>query len=308
MMREFQLLEHVYASNQSLSPNVQIPPGDDLAQILIGNPSLLAGVDQLVEGRHFNLEVTPLALIGRKAITRSLSDVAAMAGKPLASLIAITLPPDFGEDRATSLFDAMRATAEEFNCPLIGGDIAFHEDPSHAMVCAVTVLATPSRKKAITRDGAHVGDHVYVTGTLGGTLLPNGLGHHLTFTPRIAEALALQSQLGDALHAMIDISDGLGRDASHIATQSEVRIEFDVQAIPCRAGISWQDAVSGGEDYELCFTASGDVPSCVGDTLVTRMGVVVPMDDQASEGTPNVVFRDGDDLIPGDELGWQHES
>src|SRR5258705_8326148 len=121
-MREFDVLKHIYAANAGLDRRVVIPPGDDMGMIRLraAKGSLLAAVDQLVDGRHVRVATTPIELVGRKAITRSLSDIAAMGAQPLATLVAAALPPDFGEARANALFDAMRATADQYDCPLIG--------------------------------------------------------------------------------------------------------------------------------------------------------------------------------------------
>jgi thiamine-monophosphate kinase len=302
-MREFDLLEHVYAASANLGPNVLIPPGDDMGMVRLARHDLLAAVDQLIDGRHVQLNRTPLNLVGRKAITRSLSDIAAMAARPVASLVAVTLPPDFGSDRATQLFDAMRETAAHYDCPLIGGDIAFHSDPSHPLVCSVTVLAEPGKFAPITRRGAKIGDAVYVTGRLGGSLQPEGLGRHLTFEPRIREALSLASALRDRLHAMIDLSDGLGRDVSHIAELSDIGIELDAQAIPCNEGCDWRRSLGDGEDYELCFAASGQVPRSIDGLPITPVGRVVPFD-----GKSRVVVMERGREISADQLGWQHQS
>ncbi len=314
-MREFELLEHVYAASAKLDRQVRIGPGDDMAMVDLEGGRLLVAVDQIVAGCHFNIDTTPIELVGRKAVTRSLSDIAAMAAQPVASLVAVTLPPDFGSDRANTLFDAMRKTGSDYDCPLIGGDIAIHDKSSHPLTCSVTVLATPSGEQVVTRHGAKVGDGVYVTGRLGGSLLPDGTGHHLTFEPRIKEAIELYRHLGVNLHAMIDISDGLGRDASHIAEASGVCIEIDARLIPCRPEIDWKQAASQGEDYELCFTATGDIPSKIISLEVTRIGEVVTRKEsnkssggEAGEGGRGVVFLDGSSKISGDELGWQHES
>jgi len=305
-MREFELLRHIYDANAGLGDDITIPPGDDMAMIRLAGRELLAAIDQVIDGRHVRLATTPLAIVGRKAITRSLSDIAAMAARPVGALVAVVLPPDFGAERAEALFDAMRATAAEYDCPLIGGDIAFHADATHPLTCSVTVLAEPVNGRAITRAGAEADDVVYVTGALGGAVLEDGLGKHLTFEPRIPEAIELAGALGPRLHAMIDLSDGLGRDASHIADCSGVRIEIDAARIPCTAGVDWRAAVGGGEDYELLFTAGGDVPAqLAGGLAVTAIGRVSP---RRGEGGPLVIIRDGNEIITGDELGWQHES
>jgi thiamine-monophosphate kinase len=303
-MREFDLLNRIFASNPRLTEHVVIPPGDDLAMVRLANRHLLAGVDQLVAGRHVRLETTPLALVGRKAVTRSLSDIAAMAGRPVATLAAVVLPANFGEERAMELFEAMRATAETYECPLVGGDVAMHGDDQHPLAISVTVLAEPSHERPITRSGAEEGDVLYVTGELGGAVEPDGGGRHLTFEPRLAEAIELAETLGDRLHAMIDLSDGLGRDAAHIAERSDVGIEIESDLIPCSAGVGWREAMSEGEDYELLFAATGDVPSMLVRGLPVRpIGRVVQRD---AAGTGLVLVRDGATTFDGSELGWQH--
>ena len=239
-MRESELLQHVYAMAGGPTPDVPIPPGDDMAMVQLHGRGLLTAVDQVVDGRHVDIERTPLDLVGRKAVTRSLSDVAAMAGKPVALVAAVTLPPDFGHDRATALFDAMHRTAQRYACPLVGGDIAVFRDASARLVCSVAVLAEPGPGGAVTRSGARAGDVIAVTGRLGGSVQADGLGRHLTFEPRLKEAAILAETLGNRLHAMIDISDGLGRDASHVAELSGGRIEIDAERIPCSEGVDWR--------------------------------------------------------------------
>ena len=302
-MRESELLQHVYATAGKACGRVRLAPGDDMAMVELDGRAVLAAVDQVVDGRHFDLATAPLELIGRKAVTRSLSDVAAMAARPVAVLAAATLPPDFGHERATALFDAIRVTARDHGCPLVGGDIAFHRDASSPLTCTVTVLAEPGPAGPVTRSGARAGDTVYVTGVLGGSLGPDGLGRHLTFVPRLSEALALAGALAERLHAMIDLSDGLGRDASHLAERSGVQIEIDAERVPCADGADWPRAMSDGEDYELCFTAVGEVPDRLGELEVTAVGRVVERPDPAG---PRVVVREGARTLDGSSLGWEH--
>jgi len=301
-MRESDLLKHVFAA-AGKSQAVLIPPGDDMAMIQVDSTQWLSAVDQLVEARHFDMSITPVDLIGRKAVTRSLSDVAAMAAIPVASLATFTASPNTDNDWATALFDAMNETARQYNCPLIGGDVAIHHEANSPMVCTVTVLAKPGSNPPLLRNGAKVGDNLYVTGKLGGSVDENGLGKHLTFEPRINEALSLSELLGSRLHALIDISDGLGRDASHIAEQSNVSIEIDANSIPTNDGLDWRRAISDGEDYELCFTAQGEVPAHIGDVQITQIGSIVASTD-ASE--PKVIVRDGSSQIDATSLGWEH--
>jgi thiamine-monophosphate kinase len=305
-VEEFSMLRHVFAANDALGPRVVVPPGDDMAQIRLDGRDLLVAVDQIVGGRHFDPAVTPLELVGRKAITRSLSDIAAMAGRPAGTLVAVTLPADFGEDRACRLFDAMRTTAAAYDCPLVGGDIAVHGAADHPLVCSVTVLAEPTTARPVTRGGVRPGDAIYVTGALGGSRGSDELGRHLTFEPRLGEAIELARILGDRLHAMIDVSDGLGRDAGHLAEQSDVGIELDADRLPRAAGVDdWRRAMGDGEDYELCFTATGAVPESVLDLPVTCVGRAVAA--PAEERTGRVVVLAGDGRHDASRLGWEHE-
>lgn len=299
-MRELELLKHIYRTAGDPSPGVPIPPGDDMAMAEVNGRMLLAAVDQVVSGRHFDHGTSP-ELIGRKSITRSLSDVAAMAARPVAALAAATLPPDFGQNNAIRLFDAMKETATGYGCPLIGGDIAIGADPGSKLVCAVTMLAEPGPAGAVQRRGAQVGDSVYVTGMLGGSRS----GRHLTFEPRLAEALELAGTLGEHLHAMIDISDGLGLDASRVAERSGVRIELDADRLPCADGCDWRAALGDGEDYELCFAASGAVPSRLGTTPVTAVGRVVKA---GGPDDPRVTVRVASETVDVTGMGWEHRS
>lgn len=279
-----------------------VGPGDDMALIDAGGRGLLAAVDQVVCGCHFH-PATPLRLVGRKAVSRSVSDVAAMAGVPLACLAATVLPAELAESEALELFEAIRRTALEYRCPLVGGDIAIHRAKGGPLACTVAVLAEPGARGPVTRSGARRGDGVFVTGVLGGSLEPGGMGRHLTFEPRVAEAAELATILGESLHAMIDLSDGLGRDASHLAQRSGVRIEIDASLVPCREGLDWRRALGDGEDYELCFSAAGAVPEAVGDLAVTRVGRVL---ERGGPGEPLVLVREGATAHDAASLGWEH--
>ncbi|MDZ4753635.1 MAG: thiamine-phosphate kinase [Phycisphaerae bacterium] len=310
-MREFDLLRSVFAKNALLPSHVLVPPGDDMAVVRTNDPVVLIAVDQIIEGRHVRAD-TDAALVGRKAITRNCSDVAAMAALPTATVVAVALPPDYGTDRALALFEGLRATADLFGCPLVGGDLAFHEDPRAPLVCSVTIMASPAwtGARVITRSGSQLGDGLYVTGRLGGSLDPDGGGRHLTFDPRMDEGVALLKDLGARLHAMIDISDGLGRDAAHLLENDScagLMIDLDARAIPAHRGVPWQRAVTDGEDYELLFTATGQVPSTVCGTPVTRIGTVI---ERAGgiDGESLVLARDGSNRVDVSRAGWEHAS
>lgn len=259
-MRESELLSHIYTRSADIAaryPHVAVGPGDDCAVVRApgGGALLLVTVDQLVEGRHYRADATPVDLIARKVVARSVSDIAAMAGSPSWALATGALPRDFPDPRA--LCDALHRWAEHWSCPMIGGDIASTDGPAVLTVTVAGVLH-PDRGPVL-RSTARPGDLLWVTGRLGGSLQPDGAGRHLTFEPRLDEARWLCDTLGDRLHAMIDLSDGLGIDAGRIAAASGVAIEIDADAVPLAEGVTDpRRAIADGEDYELCFTT----PAC----------------------------------------------
>lgn len=275
---------------------------------------MLLKVDQVVAGRHFRpFPATPIDLIARKAIARAVSDVAAMGGTPSCALAAAVLPAEFA--KADELFDAMARWALHWRCPLVGGDIAIgsgeEKDGRHhgRLVLGVTVVGSPHAGRGpVLRSGAMPGDAVYVTGSLGGSLdAATGLGRHLTFEPRLAEAKWLCDTLGARLHAMMDLSDGLGRDAARLGEASKVALEVDSGLLPLGAGVrDWRGAVGDGEDYELLFTVPGSVAMrelCPQTgTRVTRIGRVVA----GETGGPRCVIVTPGGPVAGDELGWDH--
>lgn len=292
--------------NAALPASVLIPPGDDMAMVALdGSDRVLIAADSAVEGRHAPAGCDPY-LIGRKAMLRNLSDVAAMGGvRPLATVACAILPRGIDESRAWRLAEGLRETAAAWGAPLVGGDIATMPAALERapIVASVTILAVPLGPAAriATRADARAGDGVYVTGTIGGAWdAATGLGRHLEFTPRIAVGQALATALGSRLGAMIDISDGLGRDLGHIAGLSAVALEIDLSQVPVAAGVAPRTAIAQGEDYELAFTARGDVPDSVAGVAVTRIGTVVA-------GAPEVRVREGAVVFEASRLGFEHD-
>jgi thiamine-monophosphate kinase len=315
-MREQTLLERIYAGNPLLPATVTLPPGDDMAalRIPLTDPSgseLLLAVDQVIEGVHVTsrtVDEDP-AIVGRKAVARNLSDVAAMAGRPLATLASVVLPARYSEAQARELFEGVRGSAQVFGAPLIGGDTAIHRDPKAPLVLSVTILATPAWPGAriITRRGGQAGDGLFVTGALGGSLDSDGRGRHLTFEPRIECAIALLETLGDRLHAMLDLSDGLGRDAAHLVDHQTAAM-LEAADIPTHDGLPWHRGVGDGEDYELLFAASGAVPTRLAGVPITRVGTIVARDPNMVGAS--VLVRTGaladEAFVDASRFGWEH--
>ena len=294
-MNELDLLKRIYEHSTDLPSFVKVGPGDDAAVVEVGGRRLLLTVDQLIGGRHFEVDRTASHEIAHKAIGRSVSDIAAMGGKPLFSLATGALPTEY--EQGAELFDAMAERARAWGCPLVGGDIASGPGP---LALTVTVIGEVCESRGpVLRSEARAGDGVYVTGALGGSLLS---GRHKSFEPRVAEGAWLSATLGDRLGAMIDLSDGPGLDSARIAEASRVKIVFESEALPLHPETNgWRGACADGEDYELLFTARGDVPArCeVTGTSVTRIGEVM-----AGAGA-HVQDADGQ-LIDVSRLGWSH--
>ena len=269
-VHEFELLETIYQANNALPGRVLIPPGDDLGAVAIGDQLLLMGVDQVADGVHLDLANTSVEKVGHKAIARSLSDVAAMAARPIGLVAGAMLPRGFDTDHAERLFEAMRRTAANHNCPLVGGDLSIWDRP---LVLSVTVFAEPGGIDPVLRAGARRGDAIYVTGQLGRSVTS---GYHLEFEPRITLARQLARDPNTRPHCMIDLSDGLARDLGHLCSGAIV----EASSLPLRHGVgSWQEAVGDGEDYELLFTSSAaQMPRKIGPVPITRIGTVTDHD------------------------------
>lgn len=292
---------------------VEVGPGDDLALLrLVGGELLMVGVDQLVDGVHVHADSTPWEVIARKAVARCVSDVAAMAGAPLASVISVVLPADCCWEDSEALRIGLGASAAEFGAPLVGGDISMHrgskdtDDVGGPLTIAVTVLAVPPPGGAVLRSGARVGDRVFVSGALGGAWRPDGTGHHLSFTPRVELGQAIKATFGSSLHAMMDISDGLGKDASRIGVASGVVIVLQAVDVPCRTPeTSWSSALSDGEDYELLFCVDErcDVPAVLEEVALTCVGVVEAIGDGSSGAH---VCTPVGDVLDASRDGWDH--
>ena len=239
------------------TPNLEVGIGDDCAVWQPTGAPLLFTTDVLMEDVDFRVDETTPQLIGRKAMAVNLSDIAAMAGRPLAALVGVALPKSRGFDFARDLHAGMQSLAEEFNVAIIGGDTNTWDG---RLVISVTLIGEATERGPVRRSGAKPGDWLFVTGPLGGSIL----GHHLTFTPRIREALELHC-LTD-LHAMIDLSDGLAADLYHLLDESHVGATLVADAIPISEDARRMSdvrspldhALSDGEDFELLFAVSAN--------------------------------------------------
>jgi thiamine-monophosphate kinase len=257
---------------------------------------LLFTADLFLEGVHFLRETHKAADVGRKALARSLSDIAAMGGAPRFCLVAISVPKWASDRWVDDFFDALAALATKSDTILAGGDLASGE----TLACDVTVCGAVPRGTALRRDGARPAHELYVSGVLGGSALGlqqrkgRAWKRHLNPEPRLALGDFLRQKLRAT--AAIDLSDGLSLDLHRLCIASAVAAE--ISAPPRFRGATLEQSLHGGEEYELLFTVrpGTPVPASFGDLPLTRIGTIV-------RGTPGEIKLDGMPLAP---LGYDH--
>lgn len=230
-----------------LGPDVIAGVGDDCAVVKpLGKGWMqLLKTDCVVEGVHFFPD-TAAERIGWKAMARAVSDIAAMGGEPQHALVTLLAPPECAVTKIEKLYEGLRACAARFGVSIVGGETS--RAPQLAVVISMTGCVKTAR--AIRRDGAKVGDVIFVTGKLGGSRS----GHHLDFVPRVAEAQWLVAQY--RIHAMMDLSDGLSKDMPRMAAASGVDFVIDGESLPAHQGCTKEQAWCDGEDYELLFAVA----------------------------------------------------
>jgi len=230
--------------------SVVVGIGDDCAVLRSVDRAryLLYTCDPVVEGMHY-LPDAPPRHVGWKAMARNLSDIAAMGGQPRWAVVSIGLRRRTSVAYVQQLYAGMQSAAEQFGCIIVGGDSTHVR---HEQFVVVALLGDVEKRHLTLRSGARVGDVVFVTGALGGSMS----GKHLRFTPRVAEAQWLVSHF--RVHSMIDLSDGLSSDLRRCIEASRMRIGFEIDAnrIPMASAArgSLTAALNDGEDFELLFT------------------------------------------------------
>jgi thiamine-monophosphate kinase len=272
--------------------------GDDCAVFRTpgAKQDLLFTTDLLVEGIHFERTMHSPAAVGHKALARGLSDIAAMGGEPRFCLVSLALPEWAGAPWVDRFYAGLLKIAAATRTVVAGGDLS----RAPALTCDIVVAGAAPIGSAIRRDNARVGDSIYVSGRLGGSALGlktrrgRAWKKHVWPEPR----LALGAYLRKKLHATaaMDLSDGLSLDLRRLAIASKVAAEID--APPVFPGATLDEALHGGEDYELLFTVAAGtrVPPHFEDLPLTRIGIV-------RRGKTGMVLLSGQPLMP---LGYDH--
>jgi thiamine-monophosphate kinase len=321
---EFGLIAKIRNWMAASRPEVVRSIGDDVAVVDMGRKALLLTTDILIEDIHFERSWTNPYHLGRKSLAVNLSDIAAMGGIPKYFLISIGLPKSLSFSFISLFYRGMKEEAKQFRVDLIGGDTSL----SPKIIINICLIGQGEKGNLLFRNGAKAGDDLYVSGTLGDAALglkilqdkriskkPNGLiDKHLSPTPRV--------ELGQTLaknhipSAMIDISDGLLSDTKHILEESKVGARIWEDHIPLSSlyqrwvraysRAPYQIALSGGEDYELLFTASPEKRAKVSSLArslnipLTRVGEVL----RAKDGF-HLIGKEGKD-IELHRLGFDH--
>lgn len=308
-MNEFELIAQL---TQSLAGNksVVVGAGDDCAALELGLPDklLLFKTDAVVEGIHFTSETLP-GKIGCKALGRCLSDIAAMAGTPTAALVTLALPKKFDVAFMKEIYEGMNQLAAEHDVAIVGGETT--TNPERILI-SISLLGTVPKAKCILRTGAKVGDAIFVSGELGGSLS----GKHLEFEPRLKEARWLAENF--SIHSMIDISDGLAGDLRHLLQAGQVGAELMSSAIPISRAAKLQAraessakppllaALTDGEDFELLFTIASRDAVALLDAWKKRFPKLRLSCIGKITKTPGLQIRDEKGIRPLNVHGYTH--
>lgn len=302
---ELALIDWIRRNGPAFRSKVSIAPGDDLAGLSLDGQELLFGCDQVLDGVHFELSECGARAAGRKALARNLSDVAAMAAEPVGAVASVALPNDMPSEEAQEVVRGMWELAQEFDCPVTGGDVGSW---AGKLVINVSILARAAGVEPVLRSGAKPGDVIMVTGELGGAIL----GKHLSFVPLVKEARLLAKSV--KVQAMIDVSDGLAVDLRHITEESGCGARIIAEQIPIseaakelakKCGRSaLAHSLSDGEDYELLFTvAPGDADRAA--EVLRAAGMRLSCIGEITQAKVVLVDKDGkeEELLAG---GYEH--
>jgi thiamine-monophosphate kinase len=298
-MRETAVVDRIreLAGRPTYSRNLIRGIGDDCA-ILRPRPKhdLVFTTDFVGEGRHFQLDTHSAADVGHKALARSLSDLAAMGSNPLFCLVSLAIPAELGGQWVDGFYRGLLRLAARHRATLAGGDLArFDHVIADVMCCGEVPLG-----RALLRNGARPGDCIYVTGELGGSALGlttrsgRAWKRHLRPEPRVSAGLHLR---GLRVSSCMDLSDGLALDLHRLCRESGVAAKLS-GSVPIARGATLEDALRGGEDYELLFTAppKSKIPPRLGNLPVTELGEI-------TKGRPGRITFGGDVLQP---KGFDH--
>ncbi len=303
-------LEFIDWLRERLPPHrlLRLGIGDDAAVLdLAGSPQCAITVDTLTDGVDFVLAQVDPRIVGRKALAANLSDLAAMAARPLAAVVSLVLPKENAFSIAQGLYEGMIPLAEKYDLALAGGDTNAWDGP---LAVTVTLLGAVGPRGPLRRGGARPGDKILVTGSLGGSILQR----HFTFEPRVAEAMTLSERYD--LHAGMDISDGLSLDLSRLAKESGCGAVVDLSAVPISEDAetlarrspdgpsALEHALGDGEDFELILAVAPQEA----ERMMAERPIETPLTVIGEFVADKGLWTKGenDSLRPLEPRGWRH--
>ena len=313
MIKERSLIQQIRRiAASSVNKAVKKGIGDDCA-ILRLNPGfeLLVTTDLCLEDVHFRRAWHPPSAVGHRCLTRGLSDIAAMGGEPVACFLSLGLPADLPQVWVNGFLRGLLALARRHNVQLAGGDVS----AAPQITADIIITGQVPAGTAVLRSGASPGDRIYVTGELGGsaatlkqlfagkTIKPTKSNPHFYPTPRMEVGRFLRKRR--LAMAMIDLSDGLSVDLTHICEESGVAAILSSDKIPVGKNANLELALHGGEDYELLFTAPkrSKIPSHIAGVTITQIGEIRNRRDYSSAIQ---IMGDNGKVRPLPQRGWQH--
>jgi len=311
-MTEFGFIDKICARFAELPLNGFEGIGDDCAVLPVADgDALLFTADLLNEGVHFLRRATSARELGGKALAVNLSDIAAMGGRPVATLLSLALPPDAGETWAEEFMEGYRTLSERYGVALVGGDTT---RSGQGITINVTAIGRAPLSCIKRRSAARPGDVLFTTGALGASgaglrdLLAGRLDtpaavEHRNPRPQVEEGLWLGMRR--EVHAMMDLSDGLASDLRHILDRSGVGAEVLLERVPVAEGSDLQTAACGGEDYKLLLTADAEGAGQLADEFLKRFGSPLHPLGRIT-GTRELVWLQNGNPVPLDWHGFTH--
>lgn len=311
-MTEFGFIDKICARFAELPLNGFEGIGDDCAVLPVADgDALLFTADLLNEGVHFLRRATSARELGGKALAVNLSDIAAMGGRPVATLLSLALPPDAGETWAEEFMEGYRALSERYGVALVGGDTT---RSGQGITINVTAIGRAPLSCIKRRSAARPGDVLFTTGALGASgaglrdLLAGRLDtpaavEHRNPRPQVEEGLWLGMRR--EVHAMMDLSDGLASDLRHILDRSGVGAEVLLERVPVAEGSDLQTAACSGEDYKLLLTADAEGAGRLADEFLKRFGSPLHPLGRIT-GTRELVWLQNGNPVPLDWHGFTH--
>ncbi len=311
---EQELLTAIGKVLSGAGPEVLVGVGDDAAVVRPGPGDLVITTDAMVEGTHFDRTFTSARDLGYKAVVVNLSDIAAMGASPRQAVCALTLTDAVDAAWTMELFGGMREACDEHALWMVGGNLARGRE----ITVAVTVIGEVARGRAVTRSGAQVGDAVVVTGSLGGAAagLQIAAGSATSWSPDERSALTRhfrpEARVGEGqgiAHAgatgMIDISDGLALDLSRLCRASGVAANILASSIPVHPAATLEQALAGGEDYELLAALAPAAVTSLAADLMERFGTRLSVIAEIGPGA-GLTIEDAAGRRKLDPAGWDH--